>query len=68
VIGRVFLAVWPAVHFREVSVSDTFAQRGLAAPPRGGLTPLPTAVGLSGTAALVWARRRPTAHVPSDRR
>jgi hypothetical protein len=68
VIGRVFLVVWPAAHFREVSVPATFAQRGLAAPPRRGLTPLATAVGLAGMAPLVWARRRPTAHVPSDRR
>lgn len=68
VIGRVFLVVWPLAQFREVPIPATFTQRGLAAPPRRGLTPLPMAVGLAGMAPLAWACRRLTAHVPSDRR
>jgi signal peptidase I len=68
VIGRVFLVVWPPAQFREVPIPATFAQRGLAAPPRRGLTPLPMAVGLAGMLPLAWACRRQTAHVPSDRR
>ena len=68
VIGRVFLVVWPLAQFREVPIPATFAQRGLAAPPHRGLTPLPMAVGLAGMMPLAWACRRLTAHVPSDRR
>ena len=37
--------------FREVPIPATFAQRGLAALPRRGLTPLPMAVGRPG-----WCR------------
>jgi signal peptidase I len=51
VIGRVSLVVWPPAQFREVPIPATFAQRGLAAPPRRGLTPLPMAVGLAGDGA-----------------
>lgn len=65
---RVFLVVWPPAQLREVPIPATFAQRGLAAPPRRGMTPLPMAVGLAGMLPLVWARRRQTAHVPSERR
>jgi signal peptidase I len=68
VIGRVFLVVWPPVQFREVPIPATFTQRGLAVPPRAGLTPLPMAAGLAGMLPLVRACRRRTAHVPSDRR
>jgi signal peptidase I len=68
VIGRVFLVVWPPAQSGEVPIPATFAQRGLAVPPRRGLTPLPMAVGLAGMAPLAWACRRLTAHVPSDRR
>lgn len=68
VIGRVLLVVWPPAQFREVPIPATFAQRGLAAPPRPGPTPLPMALGLAGMVPLAWACRRPTAHVPSDRR
>ena len=60
--------LWPPAQFREVPIPATFAQRGLAAPPRRGLTPLPMAVGLAGMVPLAWACRRPTAHVASDRR
>ncbi|MGH3282161.1 MAG: signal peptidase I [Trebonia sp.] len=68
VIGRVFLVVWPPAQFREVPIPATFARRGLAAPPRRGLTPLPMALGLAGMLPLAWACRRQTAHVSSDRR
>jgi signal peptidase I len=37
--------LWPPAQFREVPIPATFAQRGLAAPPRRGPTPLPMAVG-----------------------
>ncbi len=68
VIGRVFLVVWPPAQLREVPIPATFAQPGLAAPPRRGLEPLPMAVGLAGMLPLAWACRRRCAHVPADRR
>jgi signal peptidase I len=68
VIGRAFLVVWPPAQFRDIPIPATFAQRGLAAPPRRGLVPPPMALGLAGMLPLAWACRRQSAHVASDRR
>lgn len=68
VIGRVFLVVWPPAQLREVPIPATFAQPGLAAPPRRGLAPVPMVVGLAGMLPLAWTCRRRCAHVPADRR